>query len=210
MSDRLAGALLFLPVPAVLWLFTRQPLGVGASLALGIALMLTHRLYARPFALARAHRRCLWCGGAAGDGPPLAIAEPFGSTPWRACAPPHASRVAGLLSWAAARPLFLRIGILGTLAVFLIAAWPAAAGWLGPIQPADLVAFFRLGIALTVLPLSTLGARVGPPPETLSAPFPVHIQALIGTRWVLWLFRIVGAAWLVLGAFHVARCLRLA
>jgi len=54
MPDRLLGILLFLPVPVVLVLFTRAPLGVGISLALGVGLMLTHRLYARPFALARA------------------------------------------------------------------------------------------------------------------------------------------------------------
>jgi len=30
--DRVAGIVLFLPVPLVLWLFTRAPLGVAASL----------------------------------------------------------------------------------------------------------------------------------------------------------------------------------
>jgi hypothetical protein len=202
-SERLAGALLFLPVPVVLWLFTRQPLGVGLSLGLGVVLMLTHRLYARPFALRWSDRRCLWCGGAAGEGPRLEVAEPPGVTRWRGCGPDHASRVAGLLAWAAAHPAFLRVGILGTLLVFLLAAWPAAAGRLGPVQGADAVAFFRLGIALTVLPLSILGARLAPATQTLRSPFPVHIQALIGTRWVLWLFRIVGAIWLALGALRM-------
>ena len=27
-------------------------------------------------------------------------------------------------------------------------------------------------------------------------PFPVHIQALLGTAWVVWLFRVVGLWWL--------------
>ena len=62
MATRLTGVLLFLPVPLVLFLFTRAPLGILPSLGIGIALVLTHRLYARPWALARAHRRCLWCG----------------------------------------------------------------------------------------------------------------------------------------------------
>jgi hypothetical protein len=203
MGARLPGALLFLPVPAVLWLFTRQPLGAALSLGLGVALMLSHRAYARPFALARADRRCLWCGGPAGEGPRLDVAEPLGATRWRACGADHASRVAGLLAWAGAHGTFVRVGILGTLLVFLLSAWPAAAGRLGPVQASDAVAFFRLGIALTVLPLSTLGARLAAP-EALSSPFPLHIQALIGTRWVLWLFRIVGAIWLVLGARAIA------
>ena len=204
MSDRRTGALLFLPVPIVLGLFTQQPLGAGPSLLLGVLLMLSHRLYARPFALRRADRRCLWCGRAAGDGPRLAVREPLGATRWRACSAEHASRVAGLLSWAADHSRLLRAGILGTLAVFLACAWPAASGRLGPVGGADVVAFLRLGIALTVLPLSILGARPATVPEELRSPFPVHIQALIGTRAVLWLFRIVGVAWLALGALHLA------
>ena len=47
------------------------------SLGTGVAVMLTHRLYARPFALSRAHRRCLWCGGPAGDGPGVDLDEPL-------------------------------------------------------------------------------------------------------------------------------------
>jgi hypothetical protein len=200
---RLGGALLFLPVPAVLALFTQQPLGAFPSLALGVALVATHRLYARPWALARADRRCLWCAGAAREGPVLDVAEPLGLTRWRACSADHSTRVAGLLTWAGAHALLLRLGILGTLLVFLLAAWPAAAGRLGPVHTADAVAFFRIGIALTVLPLSILGARTVSESQALPSPFPVHIQALIGTRWVLWLFRLVGAAWLALGAHHV-------
>jgi hypothetical protein len=168
-----------------------------------VALMLSHRLYARPFALAGADRRCLWCGGSAGEGPRFEVAEPLGLTGWRACSPDHASRVAGLLTWAGAHGAFLKVGILGTLVAYLLAAGPVASGRLGPVLTSDAVAFFRLGIALTVLPLSILGARRATP-EALRSPFPVHIQALIGTRWVLWLFRIVGAAWLVLGARGLA------
>jgi hypothetical protein len=203
-KDSWSGALLFLPVPLVLWLFTRQPLGAPASLVLGIALMLTHRLYARPFVLARADRRCLWCAAAVADGPWLDVEEPLGAARWRACGMPHAERIAGLLRWAAGHALPLQVGILGTLAVFVLAAWPAAAGWLGWLRGDDAVAGFRLGIAASVLPLSILGARSAALGERLRAPFPLHIQGLIGTRVVLWLFRIVGSIWLVLGALHVA------
>ena len=79
------------------------------------------------------------------------------------------------------------------------------ASWLPAARyPAD-VAFFRIGIALTVLPLGFLAARVGPRAlEPAPVPFPLHIQALIGTAPVLWLFRIVGIVWLGLGAWFVA------
>ena len=202
---RVVGFLLFLPVPTVLWLFTRQPLGPWASLGLGVALTVTHRLYARPFALAWAARRCLWCGGAAAEGPHLELEEPLGRTSWRACGGGHADLLARTLGWAAERRLFLAVGILGTLAVFLAGAVAAALGWSASLDPGDPVALFRLGVAATVLPLGWLGPS-GPPPSTgRRLPFPVHIQALLGTLWVLWLFRLVGLWWLGAGLLHFAR-----
>lgn len=198
--DRLLGVILFLPVPLVLLLFTRMPLGVGASLMLGAAITITHRLYARPFARSRAQHRCLWCGGAAGSGPSLEIQEPQGLSAWRACGAEHAARLARVLGWTAKRSTLLRLGILGTLAAFLVGAPLAAAGRLGPVGTAQAVTFFRLGIAATVLPLAFLAPRETAPPEMgiPRVPFPMHIQALIGTAAVLWLFRLIGLAWVVL------------
>ena len=197
MSDRLAGVLLFLPVPLVLFLFTQAPLGIAWSLAAGTAIMLTHRLYARPFALARSARRCLWCGAAA-DGPLLEIEEPVGSTRWRACTEAHADRLRRFLGFAARHRRLLQAGILGTLAAFLVAAVMIAAGHGGPLRYADAVNAFRLLIAAIVLPLGVLAVRGPAPASALRAPFPVHIQALIGTWAVTWLFRLVGLAWLAL------------
>jgi hypothetical protein len=202
--DRAWGALLFLPVPIVLFLYTRAPLGLAPSLVVGIAIMATHRLYARPFALARAARRCLWCGGPAGDGPAVTIDEPLGTTAWRACGETHADRVRRFFGWASAHRRFLQVGILGALAAFLAAAgWAALSGG-GPV-PADAVNAFRLAIALIVLPLSVLFGRRPAGAEPIRAPFPVHIQALLGTWATVWLFRVVGAAWLVLALAYFAR-----
>ena len=213
-GDRLAGVLLFLPVPVVLWLFTRQPLGPWASLGTGVLLVLTHRLYARPFALSRAGRRCLWCGGPAGEGPGVDVDEPLGRTSWRACGAAHATVLRRTLGWAAGRSRLLALGILGTLALFLGGAVAAAAGRPAWLEPEDPVALFRLGIALTVLPFGWLapesqtgGAR-GTTPESQAPtrlPFPVHIQALLGTLWVVWLFRLVGLWWLVAALVHLSR-----
>jgi hypothetical protein len=213
-SDRRAGILLFLPVPVVLWLFTQQPLGPWASLGTGAVLMLTHRLYARPFALSRAARRCLWCGGPAGEGPGVEAEEPHGRTSWRACRASHASALRRTLGWAAARSRLLALGILGTLALFLLGAVAAALGRPAWIEPQDPVALFRFGIALTVLPFGWLApasqtrGAPGLAPESQPArrlPFPVHIQALLGTLWVLWLFRLVGLWWLVAALLHLSR-----
>jgi hypothetical protein len=205
-SDRLAGLLLFLPVPLVLFLFTRLPLGLAGSLGLGTALMVTHRLYARPFSLARAPRRCLWCGGPAGDGPSLAVDEPLGRTTWRACRPEHGTRLGRVLAWAEDHAVWLRVGILGTLLAFLPGAILAGTGRLGAATTADAVGFFRLGIAMTVLPLGFFAAaREAAPRERSKPPFPLHIQALIGTWSVLWLFRLIGLAWLTLALTHFGR-----
>ena len=202
--DRLLGVLLFLPVPVVLLLLTRMPLGVGESLALGVVITITHRFYARPFARSRADRRCLWCGGVASAGPRLEIQEPQGVTAWRACGDEHAARLARVLGWTAKRSTILRLGILGTLGAFLVGAPLAEAGRLGPVGTAQTVALFRLGIAATVLPLGFLAPRGAILPEAgiPQVPFPMHIQALIGTAAVLWLFRLVGLAWVALALWN--------
>jgi hypothetical protein len=203
--DRILGALLFLPVPAVLWLFTRTPLGGIGSLGLGFLVMVTHRTYARPFALRRAGRRCLWCGGGATEGPVLSVVEPLGKNTWRACSDSHRERLERVLGWGEQRARLLRAGILGTLAIFLPAMLLAGTGRLGPVTREDTVAFFKLGVSLTVIPLGWLAAgRGSPSPGGARAPFPIHIQALIGTCAVLWLFRLIGVVWLAQASWQFA------
>ena len=205
MSDRLTGFLLFLPVPLVLFLFTRAPLGIGWSLVLGVALMLSHRTYARPFALARASRRCLWCGRGFRGGPNLVVEEPLGTTAWSTCGEPHRERARRFLAWASDHRRALQVAILGALAAFLAAAALLAAGVAGALTYPDAVNGFRLAIALTVLPLGLVALHEPASPDRpLRTPFPVHIQALIGTAAVVWLFRLVGLAWLVLAVRHFA------
>ncbi len=201
LPPRLTGLLLFLPVPIVLLLFTRPPFAPLAAVGVGVLIMLTHRLYARPFALAHADARCLWCGGRALAGPELAVGEPGATTTWRACGPAHERRLAGFLGWLAARRAWLRLGILGSLLMFLLMTLPVA--WTGVlVEHADAAAFFRLGIALTVLPVGWLAPAAPAPPAAGTpprVPFPVHIQALVGSVAVIWLFRLVGLVWLVQG-----------
>jgi hypothetical protein len=203
--DRLVGLLLFLPVPVVLALFTQLPLGVDASLGLGVLLMLSHRVYARPWALDRAGRRCLWCGGPAVSPGPIPLAEPLGETDWAACRSGHSSQARRFVGWAGRHRGLLSAGILGGLAVFLVLALLSGHGLAGPVQPADAVNLFRFMVATSVLPLGWLGpGSPEPPPGRLAVPFPVHIQALVGSLAVAWLFRMVGLAWLALALRHVA------
>jgi hypothetical protein len=55
------GVLLFLFIPLVLYLFVRHPEPIAASLAAGVALMLGHRLLARPYMGWALPRKCVWC-----------------------------------------------------------------------------------------------------------------------------------------------------
>ena len=212
MPTRAIGLLLFLPVPIVLFLFTRAPLGILPSLGIGIVLMLTHRLYARPWALARAGARCLWCGAdvladvpaAAPQAVELEIEDPLGLTRWRACREAHARPVRAVVGWAAHRRRLLQLGILGSLGVFLVWGAGAGFGWPGGLAYDDAVAILRLGIALSVLPLGWLAARADASFAAPRAAFPLHVPALIGLRTVLWLFRLVGLVWLSQALLHVA------
>ncbi len=203
--DRLVGLLLFLPVPVVLVLLTRQPLGTGVSLVAAIALVATHRLYARPWALARASRRCLWCAGAAPAGTAIAIDEPGGRTSWAACGPAHETRVRAFLGWARRRGTLLRVGILGAIALVVGGSALAAGGRLGGLEPRVFGDAFRLVIALLVLPLGWFGPSATPDRDALRAPFPVHLQALVGSAGVAWLFRLIGLYWLVDAGLALSR-----
>jgi hypothetical protein len=134
------------------------------------------------------------------------VEEPLGATAWRACGPAHGSALAGVLAWAERHARGLRVGILGTLALFLTGALAAGAGRLGRATTDDTVAFFRLGIAASVLPLGWLAPRQHAAARARwTSPFPLHVQALIGTRAVLWLFRVVGLLWLAAGLWHLGR-----
>ena len=199
---RAAGIALFLPVPLVLWLLTRAPWGVARSEAMAVALVLTHPLYARRFARRRAARRCLWCGGAPDGGPELVVEEPVGTTSWRTCGERHPHLCAAVLGWGGRHRTALRAGILGPLLALLAGAPLAARGLVGAVTRPDVVAAFQVGIALSVLPLAFLGPRAPAPVEALRPPFPIHVLSLIGMTAVLWLFRIVGVAWLTLGLLH--------
>jgi hypothetical protein len=113
-----------------------------------------------------------------------------------------------VLAWAQRRRRFLALGILGTLGLFLL--WCTASAFV-ELTFDNAVAFFRLGIAATVLPLGWLAARTGPAAAgPLRSPFPLHVPALVGLRNVLWLFRLIGLLWLAQGSLHLVEAVTLA
>jgi hypothetical protein len=211
------GVLLFLFIPAVLYLFVRHPEPVAWSLGLGIALMLGHRFLARPYMARALPRKCLWCNRVL---PPaldastrtldLAIDGDL-VVPARCCAA-HRAPTASFFRFLDLARLPLRLGIFVPLLLLLAAlaaagaagagALPAAAAppaaWALPIA----TALFQLLVGLTVSAAAWGYLVVAAPaePKALPVPFPAHNFFLLGVRLLLWIFRLVGAWWIYRGA----------
>jgi len=202
---RLAGALLFLFIPLVLVLYLRMPLGLPASVFLGMALMLAHRFVARPFMERHLGRRCFWCGcDLAGPGVPSPFRSGGETIEARACSGTHADRLIA----------FARTVAAGRLVVFLLIVLPVLI-YLGnavltigghgflPLDTARVA--FKIPIAVAVVTLSfawPLGARLAREP---AIDIPAHNLSLLGVSWTLWVFRIVGLFWLGQAAWSALR-----
>jgi hypothetical protein len=228
------GVLLFLFIPLVLYLFVRHPAPLAASLAAGILLMVSHRFLARPYMVRVLPCKCLWCNRVlppvldpatrtldlAAGGEVLAA---------RCCAG-HRSQAVRFLGFLERARWPLRLGIF--LPLLLLLAALAAAAVLGthgtpaldttggavgaaaaagaaarfPLLPSA-TALFQLLVGLTVSAAAwgyLLGAR-REPAAPVAVPFPAHNFFLLGLRILLWIFRLVGAWWIVAGARYFLR-----
>jgi hypothetical protein len=199
------GILLFLFIPLVLVLLLRQPAGPGWSVALGLAIMFGHRFLAAPWMAKFVDVRCLWCGRV-GAGRTLPVVA--GGREWQmtACSEAHATLVAQFLGFVFRFRAVIGLGIFVPLAWLVVASLAVAAGW--PLLPHPTNALvFRVVVAATVVAasiapfLSALPASEPP----LRCPFPLHNLFLLGIRNVLWVFRLVGAWWLIDGLIRLAR-----
>jgi hypothetical protein len=205
------GILLFLFIPLVLFLLIRQPAGPGWSVAIGLAIMLGHRFLAAPWMAKFADVRCLWCGrvGAGRTVPVIASGRDWQMT---ACSESHATRVARFLGFLFRFRVLIGLGIFLPLGWLIIASLAAAAGW-PLLAHATNALVFRVVVAATVVsasiapfvPPPPFGLRRGKPAPAppLRCPFPLHNLFLLGIRNVLWVFRIVGAWWLVDGVLRL-------
>lgn len=195
----LQGLGLFLFIPVVLVLFLRQPLGPGASVALGLAIMFGHRFVAAPWARGHAAERCGWCAGRVGGGRTgVAVMVEGAGQPWRlvACSSRHANALARFLTFVRRWRLAIAAGIFVPLGLLLAGSLGAAVG--RPFLPADLLARqFRFVVAVVVVATSFAYVSVRTPDDTLVSPFPLHNLLLLGVRQTLWVFRVVGAWWLL-------------
>ncbi|MGE0639291.1 MAG: hypothetical protein AB7G12_05795 [Thermoanaerobaculia bacterium] len=198
----LLGAALFLFIPLVLYLFVAHPAPAGWSLAAGVGLMLGHRFLARPYFLARRPVTCAWCHRtfAANDavGHALDLTAGKEKVAILACEQ-HVDptrRFFGFLD--SYRPYF-RASIALPLLAMLVAIGALAAGnERGIAWTPSLTDLFRLLVGITVH-VAALGPYAGSPVRAARAAFPVHNFYLLGIRATLWIFRLVGVWWIVVG-----------
>jgi hypothetical protein len=197
------GVLLFLFIPLVLFLLLRQPVGPGWSMAIGLAIMFGHRFLAAPWMAKFADVRCLWCGRV-GTGRTLAVVASGREWQMTACSASHATLVARFLGFLFRFRALIGLGIFVPLAWLVVASLAAAAGW--PLLPhATNALVFRGVVAATVVSASIAPFALAFPAPALPlrCPFPLHNLFLLGIRNVLWVFRIVGAWWLIDGALRL-------
>ena len=194
----LQGVLLFLFIPLVLYLLLRQPLGPGWSVLLGLAIAFGHRLVAQPWAMKFADVRCLWCGrvGAAEAVPVVAGGRRWQAT---ACSIEHAALARRFLDVVVRFRVPIAVGIFAPLAWLVAASLASAFGH--PLVPHRINALvFRVVVAATVLVTSlapVVPAGAGSGTAVTRCPFPLHNLALLGVGNTLWVFRLVGAWWVV-------------
>jgi hypothetical protein len=202
LSIALQGIGLFLFIPLVLVLFLRQPVGAGLSVALGLVLMVGHRFLAGPWARRHAAVRCAWCAGDARAGVPLVVDAGRVSWNLRACSESHRALASRFFSLLRRWRMAIAAGIFVPLALLVGGTLARAAGH--PVIPHVINTLqFRLIVAFTVVGAS-LGYRwIRRPDERLACPFPLHNFLLLGIRQTLWIFRIVGAWWIVDGVRRI-------
>lgn len=190
------GIALFLFIPAVLVLFVLHPEPIAASLGAGVVLMLGHRLVAMPYFRAVRPSTCAWCHRSFDGTRPVEHALDLDTGKEKlallACGR-HADPVRRFFNFLDHYRWPLRIGIGLPLLLLLAALGAAVAGHRDFLEPATQL--FRLVIGVTVH-VAALGPLAGAPQRTAVAAFPVHNFYLLGIRWILWIFRIVGAWWI--------------
>ena len=201
------GILLFLFIPLVLFLYLRQPLGPAVSILVGLVIMFGHRFLAAPWMARHATERCLWCGRqfrARSDAKRFSVSAGGSEQPVAACNQAHRDLAARFLTFITRFRLPIAVGIFVPLLVLLVASLALAAGQ--PLFPQQWNTWqFKTFVALTVVFASLAYRSVKQAASSLGSPFPLHNLFLLGIRNTLWVFRVVGAWWLVAGVLQIWR-----
>jgi len=199
----LQGLALFAFIPLVLWLFLVQPIGPAWSMALGLAIIAGHRAVAGPWAARQAARRCLWCGRPGRFAGEVQVAGGSRTPAFAVCNNAHERLVRQFLGFVYRHRIAIGLGIFVPLATLLGGTLLGTLGF-GSLPHGLNALQFRVIVAATVV-LVSLVYRTAPPSPNPQSAFPVHNLALLGIRNTLWVFRIVGAWWLLDAALRLMR-----
>ncbi len=197
------GLLLFAFIPLVLFLYLRLPLGPGLSLVIGLLLMFGHRYVAAPWMARHQSERCLWCGRASGARSPIEIAAAGRTWTMAACGAAHRARLARFFTAIDRGRRWIAAGIFVPLAILLGGILAEALGHRVLAHAANVLQF-QLLVALTVVVTSIAWVRVDRVAPALRCPFPLHNLFLLGVGNTLWVFRLVGAWWLIAGSLRLS------
>jgi hypothetical protein len=170
-------------------------------MALGSAMIAGHRLVAAPWTARHATQRCLWCGRMGRLSGEVPVVSGTGTLAFVACGTSHERLARQFLGFVHRHRVALRLGIFVPLAVLVGGTLIGALGF-GSLPHHLLALQFRVIVASTVVPVSLLYRLTPPSPNPRSA-FPVHNLFLLGIRNTLWVFRIVGAWWLLAAVWRL-------
>lgn len=201
LAELLLGAVLFLPIPVVLWLFVGQPRPLARSLAVGIALMVAHRFVARPYMRRIAARRSLWSGLPVRGAASRVEIRLGRETLSAACEPTERERTLRFFAFLRRWRWLIRAGIFGPLLALLACLAMTAAG--RPTPLGSVTAFFQLAVGVTVAGCSFLWPLEKAPREPIVPAVPMHTFFLLGTVPLLWIFRLVGLWWIWTGLSYL-------
>ena len=179
-------------------LFLRQPLGPAPSVLLALGIMFGHRFVAAPWAYRHAVRRCAWCARRVDPPVPLDVTSGGARRRLASCSIPHGLLAARFLTFTRRWRWPIAAGIAVPLAVLVVTAFARSLD--RPVISHGAAALqFRLVVALVVVVASIAYRSVDAPDAELASPFPLHNLLLLGIRQTLWVFRLVGAWWLLDG-----------
>lgn len=200
---QIRGVLLFLFIPVVLFLFVRHPQPIWLSLIAGIVLMVGHRRLARPYMERVLPVKCVWCNRIppAGEVETLVLKTRGGDLTARCCAG-HREPAARYFTFLDRYRMVMRAGIFLPLLLLLGTLAVAASGRPAPV--ATVTAIFQgvIGVTVNLAAFGYLWTAERSPAEV---PFPVHNFFLLGVRALIWVFRLVGIAWIAVAVFYFLR-----
>ncbi len=199
----LTGALLFLFIPLVLFLFLRYPFGILPSLFAALGIMFGHRFLAIPFMERFKNERCLWCGRTSRPRKPLILS----GKEFQLCVETCKTKALRFFDFCRRNRPLIAAGIFLPLCWYVVTMLGNGFGLFSFPQDWDRF-LFQFFIAITVASISFLYGT-GSAAENPGFSFPIHNLFLLGIKNTLLVFRYVGIWWIAVSLIFLSKKLGL-